>query len=349
MYPLDASGVGPVSRIVHLRDELARRTELDVIDGYRPARRHALGRYAFAGRLRGLDGIYVESSTFLPSESDLLFLALARGLGIEVLTFFRDAYQLFPDWYAADSPRRWLAARLFRPVMRCLAAVSSRSAFPSAGLARVVLGEDRDAVLLPPGSRRPVQVSPAPEANRLLFIGNGRVESQGVPRLRDAIELARSAGCDVELTVVSRPGEEPMPPYPEWLRVEHASGGEIDRLLPETVATIIPRPRGTYNDLAVPLKLYEYLALGRPLIVTDCTETARVVRDAGCGPVVGDEPAAMADGIRSIIDAAPERRASLGAAAHAAARAASWSHRADTILATLGMTGPRSPATHLAS
>ena len=128
MYPLAADPSGPIVRITHLRDELAGLVDLDVIAGYRGARRRELTRYAFRGALRRLDGIYVESSTFLPSEADVAFLALARALGVPVLTYIRDAYQLFDEYYRADTPRRWVGKHAFLPFVRALRAVSSRLA-----------------------------------------------------------------------------------------------------------------------------------------------------------------------------------------------------------------------------
>ena len=119
--------------------------DLDVIDGYRARRRRRLWRYALAGRQRGLDGIYVESSTFLPAESDVAFLGLSRALGIPVVTYVRDAYQLFPEYYPRDTLKRRLGAAAFLPAIRAMRAVSSRLAFPTAGLAEAVLGPDADA------------------------------------------------------------------------------------------------------------------------------------------------------------------------------------------------------------
>ncbi|MEO6577851.1 MAG: hypothetical protein ABIO99_03005, partial [Candidatus Limnocylindria bacterium] len=109
MYPLDGGVWGPIARITHLRDELARISDLDVVDGERGTRRWALARYAGSGRLRRLDGIYVENSSTLPSETDLAFLALARALGIPVLTYVRDAQYLFDEYYDSSSPKRRLA------------------------------------------------------------------------------------------------------------------------------------------------------------------------------------------------------------------------------------------------
>lgn len=336
MYPLDQGRWGPTVRISHLRDALARLVDLDVVAGYRGARRAAMARYAFGGRLRGLDGIYVETSTFLPAETDIAVLGLARALRIPVLTYIRDAYQLFDDYYRADTVRRWIGARAFRPAVRALGAVSTRLAFPSLGLARAVLGDDAPrSVLLPPGSPDPVEVARRSDAHRLLFVGDARLPAQGAGRLIEAVERARGQGVMVELTVVSRAGQEPSPPHPAWLRVVRAEGQEIVALLPEVVATVIPRPRSPYNDLALPIKLYDYLAYGRPLLVTDCEEQARVVTDGQAGIVTSDSVPAMADAIGRLMSAPPSELDRWSSNARAAARAASWSERAATIVQTL--------------
>ncbi|MGH2381491.1 MAG: glycosyltransferase [Candidatus Limnocylindria bacterium] len=337
MYPLDQGSWGPTVRISHLRDELSRLVDLDLISGYRGARRVALARYAVSGRVRGLDGIYVESSSFLPAEADVAFLGLARALGIPILTYIRDAYQLFPEYYELGSLRRRLGALAFRPAMRALRAVSSRLAFPSAGLARAVFGGDIDPVVIPPGSRDPVDVARLPDARRLLFVGNGQLEAQGARRLIEAVGLARKRGLDVELTLVSRPGEEPRDVGAPWIRVLNGEGATIHALLPDVLATVIPRPRGAYNDLAVPVKLFDYLAYGRPLLVTDCTEQAAVVRRAQAGIVTGAASEEIAEGIRELAAADDARLDRWSENARRAALVNSWSARASSILDTLGV------------
>ncbi len=335
MYPLDAQPSGPAVRIGHLRDELAELVELDVVEGYRGRRRLALARYAATGRLRGLSGIYVESSTFLPAEADIAFLGLARALGIPVLTYIRDAYQLFDEYYRADTPRRWLGKQAFLPLVRALGAVSSQLAFPTAGLAAAV-GRDPDLVaILPPGSPPSAAVPRAPDADQLLYVGDARWPVQGVGRLIEAVGVARDRGADVGLTVVSAPDQAPPPPHPTWLTVVAGREREIHALLPRVVATVIPRLRSPYNDLALPIKLFEYLAYGRPLLVTDCTEQAHVVADAGCGVVVGDTVSDLADGVVRVATAAPETVEEWSRNATAAARAASWRTRAERIVALL--------------
>ncbi len=348
MYPLDGDPSGPIVRITHLRDELSRLVDLDVIAGYRGPRRGALARYAFGGRMRGLDGIYVESSTFLPSEADVAFLGLARALGAPVVTYIRDAYQLFDEYYRADTARRWLGKQAFLPFVRALGAVSSRLAFPTVGLAAAV-GRASGFVVLPPGSPPPVRVPRAPDAKQILYVGAATWPAQGVGGLIEAVGLARSAGAQLELTIVTGPGEEPRGPRPAWLNLRRAQGAQIHELLPDVLATVIPRSRGVYNDLALPIKLFEYLAYGRPVVVTDCVEQARVVRDADCGLVVGDGADEIAAGLTSVGQASPRDLDRWSQNATRAAERASWAHRARDVLEALREAAPPARRARLAS
>lgn len=335
MYPLDQGSWGPTVRISHLRDELARLVELDLVAGYRAARRGALAGYAFRGRLRGLAGIYVENSSTLPSETDIAFLALARALGIPVLAYVRDAQYLFDEYYPATTLKRRLARALFLPAIRLLRGVATRTGYPSRGLAAAVRERSSEPLLLPPGSPPPVSVARNADARSLLFVGGMRYAAHGLDLLVGSVERVRAAGHDLRVICVSRPGEEPPEPRPEWLRVVHASGAEIHALLPEVIATIQPRLRSPYNDLAVPIKVMEYLSYGRPLVVTDCVEQARIVREADAGIVTGDTVDDMAAGLERLLaaDAAELDRWSANAAE--AARRSSWAARAQEIVALI--------------
>ena len=332
MYPLDRGRWGPTARITQLRDELSRLARLDVVDGARGPRRGRLMRYALSGRLRGLHGIYVENSSTLPSETDLAFLALARLLGIPVLTYVRDAQYLFGEYYRVGGLKGRLARALFLPVVRLLRAVSTRTGYPSAGLARAVRDASAEPLLLPPGSPAPHDIPRRPEARSLLFVGGMRFPVHGLDLLVGAVERVRAEGHDVDVVCVSIPGEEPPEPRPAWMRVEHGGVDEIRDLLPGVLATVQPRRRSPYNDLAVPIKVMEYLAYGRPLLVTDCTEQARIVREADAGIVVADTVESMTDGLRRLA-AAPDAELDRWAArATDAALASSWEHRARQIV-----------------
>lgn len=333
MYPLDRGLWGATTRITQLRDALGRIADLEVASGTRGARARRLA--GLVRRLRSFDGIYVESATTLPGPADLAFLGLARAAGVPVLTYVRDAQQLFPEYANAATLKQRVSRRLFLPSLRTLMGVSTHVAFPSRGLARAIHRDDREVLLLPPGARLAPEVPPDPDARALLFVGPMNRPAHGADLLMAAIEAVRAEGIEVELISVSRPGEELPGPAPAWLHRERAEGEEIDRFLPRVMATITPRRKTPYNDLAVPIKVLEYLGYGRPLIVTDTHETAAIVRAAEAGVIVPDTVAGLAEGIRAVAVATPAQRAAWGAAARRAAERNSWDARARQIIRIL--------------
>jgi hypothetical protein len=340
MYPLDRGLWGATTRVTQMRDALSRRVELDVVSGT-PARRAAeMARYVAGGRLRGLAGVYVENATSLPRLADLAFLATARTFRIPVLTYLRDAQQLYPEYYAADSLKRRLSRALFLPATRALMRISTTVAFPSRGLAAAILQDEkrvRLAHLLPPGARMANAPVVDPTARSLLFVGGLHYPAHGGAILRQAVEEVRALGIDVTLICVMRPGEEPAEAPPDWIRVVRAQGPQIDMLLPEVLASVTPRRRTPYNDLAIPIKVMEYLGYGRPIIATDTTETAAIVRAADCGIVVPDTAEGLANGIRAVASSPAAQVIRWGEAARRAAAANSWDARATTILELLGV------------
>ena len=117
-----------------------------------------------------------------------------------------------------------------------------------------------------------------------------------------------------------------------WLRIGRGSGPEIAALLPDVIATVNPRLRKPYNDLALPIKVMDYLSYGRPLVVTDCTEQAGIVRDADCGIVVDDSVEGLAAGLSELLTAGDAARERWSANARLAAERHSWTERATRIV-----------------
>jgi glycosyltransferase involved in cell wall biosynthesis len=340
MYRLDSDRTGPMVRIGAVRAALSQHVSLELISGTRTERTWEMLSYALRGRLRRLAGVYVESSSSLPGPADLVFLGLARALGVPVLTYVRDAYQLFPEYYPLTSFRRRISRMAFLPVFRTLARTSSVVAFPSRGLARAVLGDsDRAhrAALLPPGARLPNVPALDPAAREILYVGALAHGPSGGDLLVDAMQLARERVPDLGLICVLPEGQRPREPRPAWLEVVRGGDQEIVGLLPRVLATVTPRLRTPYNDLAVPIKVVEYLGYGRPMIVTDATETAAIVEAAGCGVVVPATTEGLANGIVSVAEAPATQLHRWADAAHTAAAASSWDMRAAEILELLGV------------
>lgn len=186
--------------------------------------------------------------------------------------------------------------------------------------ARVVVGGNGTDV-------RTVVPGPWPVRPTVGF-ASGAAPGRGIERLIEAMRLVRDQVRDAGLLlwlVTTSPSSEA---YLEglrrevaaepWLEIRTARYGRLGAELAEATILAIPHPPGDYFDVALPVKLFDSLAAGRPLVVTPRTETAAVVEAGGAGLVAGDAPPELATAVvRLLEDDALARR--LGAAARATA------------------------------
>jgi glycosyltransferase involved in cell wall biosynthesis len=151
---------------------------------------------------------------------------------------------------------------------------------------------------LPDPSMLPAPTEPA-ERPRALYVGDVRA-SRGLWSMLDAVAAAPGWTLDVVGPVAAADAgalaarlerddlagrvrlHGRRPPAEAWRRARGAWCGLV--LLEDTPA---------FRD-AVPSKLYEYLACGLPVVVTDLPRQAAIVREGGVGEVVPCGPAAGA-------------------------------------------------------
>lgn len=104
-----------------------------------------------------------------------------------------------------------------------------------------------------------------------------------------------------------------------WIEVGGVDYGDLSSALRQASCLVIPHPPGQYLDVALPVKLFDSMAAGRPLVVTPRTETRLLVERHEAGVVSrGDSPDEFAEALREVLlDERHARR--LGAAARLAA------------------------------
>jgi glycosyltransferase involved in cell wall biosynthesis len=103
---------------------------------------------------------------------------------------------------------------------------------------------------------------------------------------------------------------------------------EVPRFLAALDVALVPYP--PLRDFAFsPLKLYEYLAAGVPIVASDIGQVGRVLREAGSGTLVrpGD-PVALAEGIQAVLRDLELNRARASEARRRALAQHSWDERA---------------------
>lgn len=97
-----------------------------------------------------------------------------------------------------------------------------------------------------------------------------------------------------------------------WISKNEAMG-YIERA---TVA-LVPHHRSPHTDATVPHKLFQYMALGRPVLVSDCAPLKRIVEETGAGEVfVSGDAADLA--AKALLLAEEARASACGAAGRAA-------------------------------
>lgn len=131
-----------------------------------------------------------------------------------------------------------------------------------------------------------------------------------------------------------------------WVEIATAPHEGLGAALATATVLCIPHPANAYMDVALPVKLLDSLAAGRPVVVTPRTETAAIVDRHGAGTVAaGDGPDDLAAAIQPLL-ADPARARVLGTAARRAAEGEfDWrvvgGRLADTLLERAGRTGAR--------
>ena len=221
---------------------------------------------------------------------------------------------LDPDRLDAIRRRRALNEALFRWHV-----VPTASFATLAGLdpARVIVGGNAtNADHVRPG-RWPTTPSvglvsgAAPGRGIEALISAARLVRESIPDLRLLLWLvATSPESEAYLDVLHRSVEGDG-----WIEIGTAGYERLGAELERATVLTIAHPATTYLDVALPVKLFDSMAAGRPLLVTPRTETRAIVERHEVGVVTdGDRPEDLAAGLLRILgDEALARR--LGARA----------------------------------
>ena len=187
--------------------------------------------------------------------------------------------------------------------------------------ARVIVGGNAtDAVHVRPG---PWPTSPT------VGLVSGAAPGRGIEALIAAARLVRAEMADLRLLLWLVATSSESQAYldglrrevesDDWIEIGGAAYEALGSELARASVLCIAHPSSAYMDVALPVKLFDSMAAGRPLLVTPRTETRAIVERHGVGIVTaGDRPEDLAEGLlRLLADGALARR--LGAAARTTA------------------------------
>jgi glycosyltransferase involved in cell wall biosynthesis len=88
-----------------------------------------------------------------------------------------------------------------------------------------------------------------------------------------------------------------------WIEISTADYDGLSIALRQATVLTIPHPPGEYHDIALPVKLLDSMAAGRPLVVTPRTEVRQIVERHRAGLVTsGERPEDLATTMRQLLD-----------------------------------------------
>lgn len=169
-------------------------------------------------------------------------------------------------------------------------------------------------------------VSPPDDRVSLVYVG-GVEEHRGLQTAIQAMPRVLSEHPEATLTIVgdgTTLGE--LETLAEGLdlgeRVRFTGRLPYDQAMEEVRAAtiaLVPHLRSPHTDATVPHKLFQYMSLGKPVIVSDCVPLKRIVTESSAGEVfhAGDVDS-LVSAVGALADA--DRRAEAGASAQRAIR-----------------------------
>ncbi len=227
---------------------------------------------------------------------------------------------------------------------------------PSASFAALAGLESDRVIVAPNGSDTELVLpQPLPEEPTIGMV-SGAAEGRGIETLLTAARRVRTRVPGLRLLLWLAAGDDAGAAYLAGLRASAASDpwieiGTVDHAdlgtaLGRATVLVVPHPANAYMDVAVPVKLLDSMAAGRPVVVTPRTETCRIVEAAEAGLITaGDD----ADGLAAAIEILLSNRelaTRLGANGRAAAeRDFDWTviggRLASDVLARIGVRADR--------
>lgn len=277
--------------------------DVDVVAGYAEERKQAAARVQDAiARGKRYAFLYAESSTMptfltdphhLPLRPlfDYRFLRRCKEASIPIGIFYRDVHWRFPLLKREVSPVKRFGARIGYELEWAMYAKYATHLFlPSVGMKTALPESNGDLAIsaLPPGApasavgeaERP---RVAEEGLRLFYVGGVRPPTYDLRPMLRAVSEAASRSDRVHLTLCCREEEWAAcaPLYDGLLRgvrVVHATGADLQELYrTANVFLYVPEP-SNYLDFAMPVKLFEAMGHGLPVIAHSATEAGRFVQ-----------------------------------------------------------------------
>ncbi|MCT1557486.1 glycosyltransferase [Helcobacillus massiliensis] len=269
----------------------------------------------------------------------------AHRRGIPVGQFYRDIYWRFPKALSgAPLYRRLVMGAAYRFDVWVLRSLRIHTFLPSMAMGPVVPLLPGTYSALPPGCD--VTESPMPRPLHLLYVG-GLGSEYGMHMCVEAV----SSTEDVSMTMVvpeadwERHRESYRPLMNDSVTVVHARSHELEPYYAAASACVLFVEPIEYRTFAAPIKFFEYLSHGKPILLSEGTLAAQWGKEAGFGLAIEYDEASFREALRELV-AEPHRLERLASRAREERWNHTWARRGRQVIdelapAVVAPQGPR--------
>ncbi|GAB6168153.1 glycosyltransferase [Clostridium carnis] len=217
----------------------------------------------------------------------LLLLYISKIKKVPTGLFYRDAYWKFADWYEVSGLKKFIINTMHKFDWFIIKNVCKKIFFPTDMMGDLFDFKCKEA--LPPACELLDVKRKNSDIVEIIYVG-GMSEQYGGKLLLESLDKVNN-NKRMNLHLVCREEDaEKIKEYKdkEWLKIYHASGKELKKIYSKANIAIIPRKVDFYMDFAMPVKLFEYISFGLPIISTNCKEVAKFINSNKIGVICDD-------------------------------------------------------------
>lgn len=248
------------------------------------------------------DACYIEppSGPIFNFCDHLLMLYISKIRKIPVGVFYRDAFWKLSEYYSKKGLKTKIIILMHKFDWRIIKFVSKVIYFPSESFANYF--ECKNKVILMPGAEV-IEDLAIGEDNSFIYVG-GIDGLYGSNLLLDSFKLAYEKNNLIKLNLVCREENDVIRAYKseKWLNLFVGKSGskelkEIYDISKYSIISLIP---GSYSNLAVPIKLFEYISYEKPIVSTNCLEVEKIITKYNIGKIARADKDSLSEAIVSM-------------------------------------------------
>lgn len=220
---------------------------------------------------------------------DFSFFAFCKKQGIPVGLFYRDMHWRFPVY--RENVSRWkqmITLPLFRYDLKMYRKFVDTLYVPSAQLGALV--DHPKTQPLPPGGEQHPRTAPGDrEGLRVFYVGN-------VLGVYDVTAFCKAVheteGVELTICTPQKSWETAKPNYEPYLcdriHIVHKSGADLAPHYADADVFCCCLEANEYTRLAMPIKTFEAISYGVPVMITEGIAAAELIMEENCGWVVAN-------------------------------------------------------------